>query len=93
MTPHATSTSTAPTTLPTTGYLRIWDILGDKRRGIPPLLPISRTVWYDGIKAGIYPAPVHPTAGLGGRVAAWRVEDIRILLERLAGNRGQTPQE
>lgn len=68
-------------TLPRTGFLRLPQIIGS-RRTTPPtpgLLPISRSKWYDGIKRGIYPAPVK----LGPRVSAWRVEDIRQLIASL----------
>lgn len=41
------------------------------------IFPVCRTQWYEGIKAGIYPAPVK----LGkGRASAWRASDIRALL-------------
>ncbi len=49
------------------------------RPGIPAIIPISKTQWYAGIKAGIYPAPLHL-----GRTAVWRVADIRALLDRQA---------
>ena len=49
------------------------------RPGMPPIVPVSKTTWYAGIKAGIYPAPVHL-----GKTAVWRVSDIRALLDRLA---------
>jgi transposase len=34
--------------------LRIWQIVGDKKRGIPALLPIGRNSFYRGIKEGRY---------------------------------------
>lgn len=49
------------------------------RPGMPPIVPVSKTIWYQGIKAGIYPAPLHL-----GKTAVWRVSDIRDLLDRLA---------
>lgn len=45
---------------------------------IAPLFPISRAGWYQGIKKGLYPAPVK----LSERVAAWPVGAIRALLDR-----------
>ena len=45
---------------------------------ITPLFPISRAGWYQGIKKGLYPAPVK----LSERVAAWPVSSIRALLDR-----------
>ncbi len=41
--------------LPETGYLRLYQIIGDRKRGVPALIPISRSAWYAGIKAGVYP--------------------------------------
>lgn len=65
------------TTLPQTGYLRIYHIIGDAKKGIIGIFPVSRSSWYEGIKAGKYPQPVNLG---GGRSVAWRVEDIRALL-------------
>lgn len=45
------------------------------RPGITPIIPISKSQWYAGIKEGKYPAPIHL-----GRTAVWRVADIRKLL-------------
>jgi prophage regulatory protein len=39
------------------------------------LLPISRSSWYAGIKAGRFPQPIK----LGPRVSAWRLQDILAL--------------
>ena len=58
-------------TLPATGFLRLNQVL--------QFVPIGKTKWYAGIKAGVYPRPV----ALGPRTAAYRVEDIRALIERL----------
>lgn len=62
---------------PTTGFLRGWQIIGSVRRGIPPLIPVSRTTWLDGVKSGRFPRPVR----IGPRLVAWRAEDIRALVE------------
>ncbi len=64
-------------TLPETGFVRLKQILGDPAADIPPVFPISRSSWYLGIKKGIYPAPVK----LSARISAWRVEDIRALID------------
>ena len=64
--------------LPQTGFLKIHHIIGDAKKGILGIYPVSRTGWYEGIKKGIYPKQVHLA---GGRAVAWRVEDIRALLE------------
>lgn len=61
-----------PTDLPKTGLVRLSAILG-------PLgpIPVSKSTWWAGVKTGRYPRPVK----LGQRVTAWRVEDIRKLIE------------
>ena len=68
--------------LPETGYLRLPQIIGDSQAEppIPSIFPVSRSTWWAGVKAGRYPKPVK----LGPRITAWRVEDIRSLIERTA---------
>ncbi len=68
-------------TLPETGYLRLPQIIGDRKTNppIPALIPISKSTWWAGVKSGRYPKPVKT---LGLRITAWRVEDIRALIER-----------
>ncbi len=64
--------------LPQFGLLRLWQILGDRRRGILPIIPVSKSSWWAGVKAGKYPQPVK----LSARCTCWRVEDIRALIAR-----------
>jgi prophage regulatory protein len=58
--------------LPEIGFVRLPAILA-------PLgpIPVSRSTWWAGIRLGRYPRPVK----LGPRISAWRVEDIRALIE------------
>lgn len=68
--------------LPETGFLRLRQIIGDSKAK-PPIVgvfPISRSSWYAGIATGLYPKPIK----LGQRTAAWRVEDIRALIDQRA---------
>lgn len=58
--------------LPATGFLRLSAILCPKGP-----LPISRSTWWAGVKSGRYPKPLK----LGPRITAWRVEDIRRLID------------
>lgn len=71
--------------LPATGYLRLPQIIGDPRRGVPALIPVSRSTWWAGVKAGRYP---QPTRALGSRITAWAVEDIRSLIQAAAEEKG-----
>lgn len=68
-------------TLPETGYLRLTHIIGNRKADppVPPIIPVSKSTWWDGVKSGRFPAPVK----LGPRITAWRVEDIRNLLLEL----------
>lgn len=65
--------------LPETGYLRLPHIIGNLKAipPIPPIIPVSKSTWWAGVKSGRYPQPVR---SLGQRITAWRVEDIRALI-------------
>ena len=60
-------------TLPDVGYVRLRTILS--------VFPVSKSTWWAGVKSGRYP---RPTRSLGERITAWRVEDIRALIEASA---------
>jgi prophage regulatory protein len=64
--------------LPQAGYVRLSQILGNKKTTptIPPIIPVSKSTWWEGVKSGRFPKPVK----LGPRTTAWRVEDIRHLI-------------
>ncbi len=64
--------------LPTTGYLRLSQIIGSRKTipPIPPIIPIGKSSWWAGVKGGRFPKPIK----LGPRTTVWRVEDIRALL-------------
>ena len=56
-----------------TGFLRLASILAPNGP-----IPVGRSTWWAGIKSGRFPKPVK----LGPRTTAWRVEDIRALIEK-----------
>ncbi|WP_284694748.1 AlpA family phage regulatory protein [Geomonas sp. Red32] len=58
-------------------YLRLKQIIGDKKAGSPPIIPISKSSWWAGVAAGRFPKPVK----LGPRTTVWRSEDILALFE------------
>ena len=62
--------------IPENGLLRLSQIVGDKKAGIPPIVPVSRSTWWLGVKHGRYPAPVKLSPG----VTCWRADDIRRLI-------------
>jgi predicted DNA-binding transcriptional regulator AlpA len=56
-----------------TGFLRLASILAPNGP-----IPVGRSTWWAGIKSGRFPKPIK----LGPRTTAWRVEDIRALIEK-----------
>ena len=64
--------------LPEEGFLRLNQIIGDSKRGIPAIVLIRKSSWWQGVKAGRYPKPIK----LSPRVTVWRVEDIRELIAK-----------
>jgi prophage regulatory protein len=62
--------------LPDTGFVRLRQIIGDKKAGIPALIPVGRSTWWKGVKSGCYPAGVKMSA----RMTVWRVEEIKALI-------------
>jgi predicted DNA-binding transcriptional regulator AlpA len=70
---------TASNPLPEAGFIKLWQIVGNKKSSIPAIIPVSRTTFLNKVKSGEYPQPVK----LGVRSIAWRVEDIRALIEQL----------
>lgn len=58
-------------------FYTIHDILGESK-GSVPIIPVSRSTWYKGVKSGRFPKP----ASTGGRKAVWRRADIDALVER-----------
>ncbi len=68
-------------TLPETGYLRLPQIIGDHKTNTPAIIPICKASWYNGIKSGRYPKSYK----ISSRSVAWKVEDIRKLVEEIGG--------
>jgi prophage regulatory protein len=58
---------------PETGFVRIANLLAPRGP-----IPVGKSTWWAGVKSGRYPKPVK----LGPRITAWRVEDIRELIEK-----------
>jgi prophage regulatory protein len=56
--------------LPDTGYVRLPVVL--------KFFPVSKSTWWDGIKAGRFPKG-HK---ISDRITAWRAEDIHALIKQ-----------
>lgn len=64
--------------LPESGFLRLAQIVGNPKAGIPAIVPIGKSSWWLGVRSGKYPKPLK----LGPKTTVWKVEDIRNLIER-----------
>lgn len=62
--------------LPIEGFLRLNQIIGSKTT--QAIIPISKSSWWAGVKEGRFPQPIK----LGKRTTAWRISDIRLLIEK-----------
>jgi prophage regulatory protein len=60
--------------------LRVWQICGCRKRGVSPLIPISRSAWWAGVSEGKYP----PGILLSTRTRVWPASSIQKLIEDLA---------
>jgi prophage regulatory protein len=70
--------------IPETGFIRVSQLIGCRRRGLVPILPISRSCLYAWIREGRWPAPQK----LGSKVIAWPSSQVR---EALATDAGLAP--
>jgi prophage regulatory protein len=69
--------------LPQSGLVRIWQIIGSKKRGLPPILPVSKSTLWNWIKQGKWPPPIK----LSARVSCWDVETVREALAALQNSK------
>lgn len=68
MSPTNSKSDHTPPMLPEVGFVRLPLILR--------VFPVGRSTWWSGVRSGRFP----PAVKLGPGVTAWRVEDIRQLL-------------
>jgi prophage regulatory protein len=62
--------------LPSEGYVRLPQIIGNPEKNIPPIIPVSRSTWWLGCKSGRYPKPIKLSKG----VTVWKASEIRALV-------------
>lgn len=60
--------------IPATGFMRLPEVL--------KIIPVSKSTWWAGVKSQRFPQAIK----LGPRVTAWRVEDIKALIENPTGS-------
>ena len=62
---------------PENRLIRLEQIIGHKKKGIPPLIPMSRQGWVKGVKEGRHPQPVY----LGNsRIPFYRLIEVLSLV-------------
>ena len=61
------------TRIPQVGFIRLPQVL--------KIIPVSKSTWWAGVKAGRFPKPVK----LGPRMTAWRVSSVMALIESIGG--------
>ena len=66
-------------------FLRLKHILGDRRSNPPikPIIPVSKSAWWDGIKKGHYPKGIK----IGPNTTAWRSDQIQELVDALCSQK------
>ena len=62
-------------------FLRLKQIIGDPKAEPPirAILPISKSSWWAGVKAGHYPEPLK----IGPNTTVWREDEVRALVDDL----------
>jgi prophage regulatory protein len=65
---------------PSPHFLRLRQIIGDASAAPPiaPIIPIGKSAWWEGIRAGRYPKGIK----LSPRVTVWRASDIYALVQK-----------
>ena len=63
-------------------FLRLKQIIGDPKAEPPiqPILPISKSSWWGGVKSGRFPKAMK----IGANTTVWREDEVRSLVDELA---------
>ena len=67
------------TTIQPGSLFRVSQIIGDKKKDIQPIIPVSRSHWFAGVADGRFPKGIK----LSERVIVWRGEDLSALLSSI----------
>ena len=67
-------------------FLWLKKIIGDDQSDPPiaPIIPISKSAWWKGVKDGLYPSPIK----LSSNVTAWRSDEIPALIDDICTKGG-----
>jgi len=64
--------------IPSTGFLRLENIIGNPAKNIPAIIPVSRSAWYRGVNNGMFPPKIKI-----GCSTVWKIEDIHALIKQI----------
>ena len=72
-------------------FLRLKQIIGDQKAKPPiqPIIPLSKTTWWNGVRAGRYPQPIK----LSDNVTAWRSDNFQNLVDEICAENYISGQE
>ena len=61
--------------------LRLKQIIGDPKSDPPiePIIPISKSSWWEGVKSGRYPQAIK----LSANTTVWREDEVRALVAKI----------
>jgi prophage regulatory protein len=62
-------------------YIRLRDIIGDKSRGIPAIVSVSKSTLWQWVRDNKFPQPLR---GCGSRITLWKLSEVLDFLERTA---------
>tara|TARA_B100000029_G_scaffold504649_1_gene583860 strand:- start:130 stop:351 length:222 start_codon:yes stop_codon:yes gene_type:complete len=62
-------------------FYRLKQIVGDKKHGVVPIIPVAPSTWWAGVKTGRYPKPIK----LSEKVTVWRGSDLIAFIEKANG--------
>jgi predicted DNA-binding transcriptional regulator AlpA len=65
-------------------FVRVADIVSNKKTGRVGMLSIGKSLWWQGVREGRFPAPIK----LSSRVTLWRRTDIEALLSNPVETKG-----
>lgn len=75
MNPESTPMNATLKQYPAGALLTVSQICGDKKAGVPGLLPISPRTWWNWVKGGTAPQG----KSLGPKTRVWPIEDVLAL--------------
>lgn len=65
------------TTTVASRFLRVWQLSGDKKKNIPPIVPLSQASIWRMSRTGDFPKPY----AISPRVTAWKAEDVQAWID------------